>query len=679
MITVGNICKNSFRLNELFVANYIGAQPEWGPLGYVTYKRTYARKLDENDPDSLTEEWWQTVQRVVEGTFSIQKNHCNLYNLPWDSGKAQRTAQKMFEAMWNFKFLPPGRGLWAMGTKNIEKIGGMALNNCGFVSTKDMHADPSKPFCFLMDASMLGVGVGFDTLAASFDNLENRIKIKTPECQGFSDYVVPDSREGWVNALRLLLRAYLLGEELYTYDFSEVRPAGALIKGFGGTASGPKDLIILLNSIKTLLSERDNEYLTSTDVVDIQNMIGKCVVAGNVRRSAELALGDPGDTEFATLKQDYDKLGSHRWASNNSITAAVGMDYEYHGKQTAINGEPGYVWLDNMRQFGRTKDLPNNKDHRVMGANPCVEQTLESYELCCLVETYIARHKTLAEYMDTLKLAYMYAKTVTLVPTHWQETNAVMMRNRRIGCSQTGITNAFEDKGKREVFRWCDLGYEFICGLDKQYSEWLCVPESIKKTSVKPSGTLSLLPPNTNPGIHYGPSQYYIRRIRIAKNSPITKALEVAGYHVEPAINQPDTVVASFPVHDVNYVRGEGDVSMWEQLENAAQYQYYWADNCVSVTIKFSKKEAADVPRALELYEGRLKAVSFLPTSDHGYDQAPLEPISAEVYTEMAASINPELLMQEVSGIRQAGDGGKTMFCDGDKCELGTIDMPVNI
>jgi len=567
MITVGNICKNSFKLNEMFVAEYAGAQPEWGPLGYVTYKRTYARKLDENDPNSLTEEWWQTVERVVNGTFSIQKNHCYLYNLPWDAGKAQRTAQKMYDAMWNFKFLPPGRGLWAMGTRNIEKIGGMALNNCGFVSTKNMESDPSKPFCFLMDASMLGVGVGFDTLAANLDGIKIKINEVNNRSANLPIYTVPDSREGWVNAIRLLLDAYLNGGILHSYDFSKIRPAGDLIKGFGGTASGPDPLIKLIKNISNLFEDRGGEDLTSSDIVDIQNMIGVCVVAGNVRRSAELALGDPDDAVFAALKQDYDKLGTHRWASNNSITAKIGMDYTYHGKHTAINGEPGYVWLDNMRKFGRTKDLPNNKDHRVMGANPCVEQTLESYELCCLVESYIARHETLAEYMDTLKLAYMYAKTVTLVPTHWSETNAVMLRNRRIGCSQTGITNAFEAKGKSRSFpSGVYLGYEFICGLDKQYSEWLCVPESIKKTSVKPSGTLSLLPPNTNPGIHYGPAEYYIRRIRIAKSSPIITALTKAGYEIEPAIGQSDTMVASFPIHDLNYIRGEGDVSMWEQI-----------------------------------------------------------------------------------------------------------------
>jgi len=305
----------------------------------------------------------------------------------------------------------------------------------------------------------------------------------------------------------------------------------------------------------------------------------------------------------------------------------------------------------------------------IMTSN-CVEQSLESFELCCLVESFPSRHKTLQEYMDTLKLAYLYAKTVTLVPTHWPETNAVMLRNRRIGCSQSGITNAFDIHGRREVLRWCDKGYEYISGLDKQYSEWLCVPESIKRTSVKPSGTVSLLPPNINPGIHRGPAEFYIRRMRIAKNSELVPHLQRAGYPIEPSATNPDdTVVVTFPIHDTTFTTAESDVSMWEQLENAAQYQYYWADNSVSVTIKFKPEEAHEIPHALELYETQLKAVSFLPHANHGYVQTPLEPISKEEYNRLMKQINTDLLYGTIS---EVGDGGKNLYCDSEKCELIT-------
>lgn len=659
------ITYRSFRLNDSFINEYVGKQPEWGPVGYITYKRTYARRIDDSDPNSITEEWWQTVRRVVEGTFSIQKNHCLLYNLPWNDEKANRTAERMFKAMWDFKFLPPGRGLWSMGTDHIDKVGGCALNNCAFVSTKDIDKNFTKPFTFLMDVSMLGVGVGFDTLGAGKVKIRD-IRNKKADLE----YTIPDSREGWTKALELLLNPYVNDTYVFNFDFSKLRAKGEPIKGFGGYASGPEPLIALFSEIREVLDNRANSYITSSDIVDIQNLIGKCVVAGNVRRSAELAIGEVSDMEFPLLKNDKKKLYNHRWASNNSMNVTIGgQSYDFFAENTANNGEPGYIWLDTMRKYGRLKDPPNYLDHRVMGANPCVEQTLESFELCCLVETFISRHESLQEYFDTLKLAYLYAKTVTLVPIHIPETDEVVKRNRRIGCSQSGITNAFVMFGRRKILEWSDKAYVFIDALDKQYSSWLRVPESIKKTSIKPSGTVSLLPPNINPGIHYGIAKYYIRRMRVSNDSPLLIALAKAGYHIEKDVYSNNTSVVSFPVYDDTFVRGEKDVSMWEQLENAAQYQYYWADNSVSVTIKFQPEEAKDIINALTLYESRLKAVSFLPYLAD-YKQMPIEPIDEAKYHAMKSRIDEELLYKMVSNSNIESDGGKNLYCDSDKCEI---------
>lgn len=656
-----NLAEITFQLESTFLSEFRGRQPEWGPLGYITFKRTYSRAR----PEGGTEEWWEVCKRVVEGEFSIQKNHCLAHRLPWKEEKAQRTAQKTFRAMWDFRFLPPGRGLWAMGTPHIRKVGGLALNNCAFVATDELVDNPSsRPFAFLMDCSMLGVGVGFNTNGAG-------ALVYKPESSSIV-MEIEDSREGWVKSTAQIIEAYLLGAPLYRYNYEGIRPAGALIKGFGGVSSGPGPLIELHKSITDLFDSKLTDLtarLTSSDIVDIMNMIGKCVVAGNVRRSAEVALGSSDDKAFLTLKQDKEKLLSHRWASNNSIYANVGMDYAMQAVLSGTNGEPGYFWLDNARQYGRLKDGINNLDSRVMGANPCLEQVLESYEVCCLVETFIGRHATLAEYLDTLKLAYLYAKTVTLVPTHWPETNSVMLRNRRIGCSQSGITRAFSRHSKRTILKWCDEAYTYVKGLDSQYSQWLCIPTSIKRTSIKPSGTVSLLP-GEPPGIHYPPSEYYIRRIRFASNSSWIRALRMAGYPIEPDVASPDTLIVSFPVKERCFTRGESEVTMWEQLENVAQYQYYWADNAVSATIKFNpEKEGPNIKDALELYETRLKAISFLPYIGHGYAQAPYQPISREDYELLSSTIKPELLFSTI--IAEEGDGGKSAFCDSDACTLG--------
>lgn len=670
----------SFVLSSSFMDDYEGKQPEWGPLGYITYKRTYARPL----PNGKSEEFWQTCQRVVEGVYNVQKIHCRRVGLPWDDRKAQKSAQEMFKRLWAFKFTPPGRGLWMMGTEQVYKNGSAALNNCAFVSTKDISTDFSAPFTFLMDMSMLGVGVGGDCKGAG------TVRIVEPK-QGDFIHVVSDDREGWVNLIKLILDAYVgKGALPAEIDYSHVRPFGAPIKGFGGVASGPQPLIDLAGRIQAIL-KTPGELITTSQIVDIFNVIGVCVVAGNVRRTAEIMFGEISDTEFASLKDPaelnalYVKRGettdeaeiaaidaaisnhplrTHRWASNNSIFAEVGMDYHAISENIKANGEPGLVWLDTMREYGRMKDAPNGKDYRAMGSNPCAEQTLESFELCCLVETFPAAHESLEDYLATLKYAYLYAKTVTLIPTHDERTNRVMNRNRRIGCSQSGIIQAMNKLGRRAYLQWCDKGYNYIQGLDKMYAEWLGVPRSIKTTSIKPSGTVSLLCGAT-PGIHYPHSEYYIRRIRVSVSSPLVDLCREAGYPVEQDVYDQSgkTMVVSFPIKEEHFGKSKDEVTIWEQVANAADLQHYWADNQVSVTVTFRKEEADQIPAVLEVFEERLKSISFLPISEHGYAQAPYETISKETYESLVSQIKPMLLSSDSHEVDDK-------FCDGDSCEI---------
>jgi ribonucleoside-triphosphate reductase len=642
----------NFSLAASFIDTYRDKQPEWGPLGYITYKRTYARPLE----DGGTEEFWQTAQRVVEGVYNIQKLHCRNLRLPWNEPKAQKSAQEMFQRMWEFKWTPPGRGLWVMGTDMVHKKGSAALNNCAFVSTEELDVDFAAPFTFLMDMSMLGVGVGADTKGAG------KVKIQVPRFSE-EEYVVDDSREGWVDLIRVLLNSFV-GRGYYptNINYDEVRPRGAKIEGFGGVASGPQPLVELVENLTDLLMPEDKEpyRLRSSHIVDIFNYIGKCVVAGGIRRTAEIMFGDPNDQEFVTLKQDEEAMSTRRWASNNSVFAKVGMDYNEIAKSIAVNGEPGLIWLDNMRHFCRMDGHRNGFDVRAMGSNPCSEQTLESFELCCLVETFPAHHESLEDYERTLKFAYLYAKTVTLVPTHDSRTNAVMMRNRRIGCSQSGIVQAINKLGRRTYLEWCDSGYKYIKDLDKKYAEWLCVPRSLKMTSIKPSGTVSLLCGAT-PGIHYPESEYYVRSIRIANTSPLIEPLRDAGYLVEKALVEPDTSVVYFPVKERNFLKGKKEVTIWEQFANAADLQKYWADNQVSVTVTFKPDEVKDIASCLEVYETRLKSVSLLPLLEHGFAQAPYRAITKEEYLEMSEKIKD---VDFTEAIHEVTD----KFCDGDTC-----------
>lgn len=1439
----------TFTLPSNFIEKYKGKHPQWGPLGYFTYKRTYARLIPE---ENRSEEFWETVKRVVEGIFTTQKRHCLKNGYRWSERKALKSSKEMFRRIWKFKFLPPGRGLWSVGTEFLEKKGGAAANNCGFVSTKNIAEEGSKVFRWCMDMLMVGVGIGFDTKG------KETITIKKPK--RIDDiFIIPDSREGWWIALGMVIDPFLFSEEklikmqeirreeesiyehvpiydgIPTFDFSEIREKGEPIKGFGGKASGPRPLIDLIDYVYKILDGRVSQPIRSIDILDIFNNIGKCVIAGNVRRcleksmevhtkrgllpidqvlvtdkvlvhdgsykhvkkifkqgkqetirintsmgnivctpnhrmaifnglksytwkeagkldpktdrllstphfegkntitpefawligyyhgdghsninnvkyggtvsfamskknytkglkekfdialhqfgheahphhkgnsthinvykkefaekmivykkphemsiipreiwegnseirsaylagicdsdggvrntlvwtkypefarqiqkialslgiattfhkrkgkkivkgkkydggcsvtlrglrsqkiaseliepysaiwkveqksnkknglsfpyhilidakanneidfqplssglirptkkeyeeidmgngqtqllelkyrdanydtllekglvhdhwipieiesiesngihetydievegdhefvcenllvhnSAEIALGDPNDYEYMDAKNpsNLENLEEHRdarWASNNTVVVKIGDDYSEIAKRIAMNGEPGLFWLENAREYSRMCDPPNNLDHRIEGCNPCSEQSLESYELCvrgdtriqtkngcfpikslegkvvevwngekwskttvqqtspkeklvrvhfsdgsyldcteyhefdalgktkrkavkkkaielekgdkmpewsigefegvhenfayeyglmagdgyldgkkpmlvlhgtkmelrssisgkwyktqhpegynspfarvsmkdildvklseklrnhniglpddmfqwdqhsildfvagwidtdgslslqqntdhyrifgseqkirdlqlllrrigidhssvyleaeesestnygdrnysiwtclipsyecegiptrlkkasrfgsrykinnahpegqkvdaarkqkvvkvehlnieeavycfnepqrhmgvfgntltyqcCLVETFPSRHDSYDDYRKTLKMAYMYAKSITLERTNWAETNGVMDRNRRIGTSISGIMNAHAKFGKSVILEWIKKGYDYITYLDNLYSDdWLIVNKSIKRTTIKPSGTTSLLP-GENPGIHYPHSEYYIRRIRIESDSPLISELENKGYEVyidpQSAVYKKDengetiesdgvkvidyfnTKIVNFPVHEKNFVHGKKDVSMWKQLAHVIDYQKYWSDNQVSVTITFKKSEIPELEDLIEFAEDKVKSLSFLPINDHGYENAPYEEITKKEYEEMVRKLKP----LDFTGIVIDGVGEKYCNNADGHCEI---------
>lgn len=693
-----------FKLSDAFFAKFVGQQPAWGygTLSYFTYKRTYARLME----NGKQEEFCDTLRRVTEGTFRIQEKHCKTNGLPWNASKAQKTAQDFFQRMWDFKFSPPGRGLWLMGTPIVDRIGSAGLNNCGFTSTKHIKTSLSEPFCWAMDMLMLGVGIGFDVTGAGLFTPKRPKKTEVT-------FVIPDSREGWVESVKLLLDSYFYGTDTVIFDYSQIRKYGEVIRGFGGIASGPAPLQELHESIVKMLNllADINLPLTSVNITDIFNFIGKCVVAGNVRRSAEIAIGDMTDSAFLEMK-DYNKyseeLLSHRWASNNSSLANSLSKFSLVEKGICLNGEPGLIFLDNARHYGRFKDgfnsFESEKYDNADGFNPCGEQSLEDKELCTLVETYAGKHDNAEDFYKTLKCAYLYAKTVTLVPTHNEKTNAVMMRNRRIGTSQSGVQQAIVKHGLRTFFNeFCDGGYEVIKKYDRLYSRWLGVPRSNKMTTVKPSGTVSLLA-GAFPGIHFAHSEYYMRTVRLSATSPLLSILLDAGYKIEYLWNSKDkltaillecgytvtdelllsfisdirkdlyvfskyaqsggTVVVYFPVKENNFNKSKFTVSIWEQLSLVREMQYYWSDNSVSCTVTIREEDKKDLVTALEIFAPYVKTLSWLPLEDHKYKQAPYQECSKDDYEKYSSLLSPVdfTLLDE-----KTVAGSK--FCDADSCQ----------
>jgi len=653
--------QQKFKLSQAFIDKYKRRKAPFGfnGLGELVFMRTYSRLKE----DGKNEKWWETVQRVVEGTYNMQMDWIDSHQLGWNPWRAQSSAQEMYDRIFYMKFLPPGRGLWAMGSviTNKKKLFA-ALNNCAFVSTDTIKEDSSKPFTFLMDASMLGVGVGFDTKGAG------KIMVKGPTIKRDPEtFIIPDTREGWVESVAALIDCYFHGTPEVQFDYSKIRPAGEMIKGFGGLSSGHEPLQEVHEAIRKVLKDNAGAPITVTTIVDIMNLIGKCVVAGNVRRTAEIVFGDPYSEEYMDLK-NY-KVNPHRdqygWTSNNSIFAELGMDYSEACKRITSNGEPGFAWLENMQGYSRMKNGKDNKDHRAMGGNPCLEQTLESYELCCLVETFPNRHESLEDYKKTLKYAYLYAKTVTLGKTHWPETNRVMLRNRRIGCSVSGIAQFLTYRGIGELRDWLESGYDEIQRLDETYSDFFAIPKSIKTTSVKPSGTVSLLAGST-PGVHYPESRYYIRRMRLSNQSNLLKPLKDAGYKIEPAYGSEDsTVCVEVPIDVGEGIRTADQLTVWEQFSLAAFMQRHWADNQVSCTVTFDpKKESDQLEQCLNYFQYQLKGISCLPRFDVGaYKQMPYESIDEKAYLKVTKKL------KNLSFAKMKGEDSEAeLFCDGDTC-----------
>lgn len=447
---------------------------------------------------------------------------------------------------------------------------------------------------------------------------------------------------GWVESLRLLIDSCVDGTAPVEFNYDLVRPAGEPIRGFGGVASGPEPLRELHEQVRATLERNRGRPLSVTAIVDIMNFIGKCVVSGNVRQTAEIAFGRADSDEYIDLK-NY-ALHPHRaaygWTSNNSLFCTPGqVDYARICERVRLNGEPGFFFLDNARRFSRMNGVPDGKDWRAGGGNPCLEQTLESYELCCLVETFPNNHATLAEFLDTLEVALEYAKTVTLGLPHWAESAEVVARNRRIGCSMSGLAQFISQRGLEALRQWCEDGYAALQAVDERcgssssaslsgngraltkafatcskrgraarLAAQFGVPRSIKLTSIKPSGTVSLLaggrrrahrkpaawpgadvrpyrmgrsPRPATPGMHYPESRFCIRRVRLGKTSALAKQLREAGYPMEDVVGDSRSVAVEFPVDMGANIRSLDAVPMWEQLALAAFLQRHWSDNQV--------------------------------------------------------------------------------------------------
>lgn len=577
------LTQDTFKLDDSFISQYEGKEPEWGELGWFTFKRTYARRvnlvvdgmevLDENgNPISKrTEEWTEVVRRVVEGNLNIIKN---------DPVVTQEYGQKMFHLIWNLVFTPPGRGLWISGTEFAQRTGD-AFNNCWFVESRPYHygetnkifknwtIDPNEekvsyPFVFLFDQSMKGGGVGFSAekdVVAEIPKVTNKVHlyfrlrsdhpdfeevkakaeelgapllterqtVPVPAYSAIGELTIGDEREGWAEAYGVVIDEHFRkdGKDLVLVnDLSDIRESGSPIKGFGGTASGSAPLLELLWFANKLLNDRVGKYLDSKDVTDLHNHAGRCTVAGNVRRTAEVALGSNDDDEFTNMKnyllvghvikrwvedpitkkytpefktveelveEGYDRetaekdyftawaQNNHRWASNNSIVIDDPRAYDFGFIAPAIeaNGEPGIFNRFLAQNFGRIIDGYKAKKDKARGGNPCMEIQLESGEPCNLAEYHLPRaHKLGIDHAEVIPMMVHMMKRVTFTSYDWELSAETIRRNRRFGLSLSGVTDwVLMRFGKGAIKQWN------VYDIDK-WHDMLWLNEDVRPTDI---------------------------------------------------------------------------------------------------------------------------------------------------------------------------------------------------
>jgi ribonucleoside-diphosphate reductase alpha chain len=462
----------------------------------------------------------------------------------------------------------------------------MALYNCAYSEIGDQHQF-IEDICWIMDSLMYGTGVGFQPV-------ENN-KLDMVEPWTTYKFVIPDTREGWVDALRRLLQAFIVGSahegQLPDFDFSIVRPEGSPIKTFGGTASGSGPLQYLLKIVEERCYRyiSDNAYTIEMFKTDIANLVGVCVVTGNLRRSAEIAIAPIGVENFLDLKnyEKYPYRESWGWMSNNSVTLESDDDFERLGEiATRIikNGEPGILNWKNFPK-GRLNGKNDCPVDIARGINPCGEIPLENKEVCNVVETLPTRCADLDTWLDACEYATFYASTVALLPTHQPTTNAVIARNRRIGVSIVDFTGWVHEQGTHKVISALRQGYTTIRKYNKELADEAGVPSSIRVTTSKPGGTVPKIAGRTA-GIGYPTFRWTITRVRVQRGTPFERVLIDAGVPHEPDAYSLQTNVFEFPVEYGPAVPAT-EVTLWQQAANLMLMQREWADNAVSNTLYF--------------------------------------------------------------------------------------------
>jgi ribonucleoside-diphosphate reductase alpha chain len=627
------------------------------PTDYQSFihKSRYARWLDE---EGRREAWSETVERYMDNVVRTKAGDDSYVN-------------KIRDAIVSLEVMPSMRAMMTAG-KALERDN-TAGYNCSY-----LPVDDPKSFDEAMFILLCGTGVGF--------SVERQFVSKLPEVPELFDsdttVVVKDSKEGWAKAFRQVL-ALLWAGEIPKWDVSKVRPAGARLKIFGGRASGPAPLVDLFNFAVQTFKAAQGRKLSSIECHDLMCFIGQIVVVGGVRRSAMISLSNLSDDRMRHAKSgQWWETAAHRALANNSVSYTEKPDMETFMRewQALVESKSGERGVYNRQAAKNQAKKFNRRDPNYeFGTNPCSEIILRPYQFCNLTEVVVRATDTMEDLERKIRLATILGtiqSTYTKFPYLRKVWSTNTEEERLLGVSLTGIMdNPLMTLSNRGLEKTLEHLRGVAVSTNAEWADRLGIPVAAAITCVKPSGTVSQLVDSAS-GIHARHSAYYIRTVRGDNKDPLTQFMMDQGIPSEPCVMKGDTTtVFSFPVKSPAKSVTRNDMSAIEQLEMWLMYQRHFCEHKPSVTISVREEEWMEVGAFVYKYFDEMSGVSFLPHSEHTYQQAPYQEVDKEAYNVLLKSMPKRIDWAGLSEYEKDDNtvAMQTMACSGDVCEIVDI------
>lgn len=563
------------------------------------------------------ETWVETVDRAINYLKELS-----------DYRLQPLTYQRLRHAILNMKVMPSMRLLAMAGP--AARRNNISIYNCSY-----MPVDSIDSFVEAMIISMSGCGVGYSVEAEYIEKLP---RIKRQKKEQPVQYVVEDSTEGWADALRTGLEAWFNGRDIH-FNYSLIRPAGAVLRIKGGRASGPEPLRVMLDFTRARILARQGSTMRSLDAHDIMCAVGAAAVSGGVRRTAMIALFDYDDKDMMHCKDgDFWKKNNQRWNANNS---AVWPERNLSQAEIAnfilsmVNSERGEPGIFNRKAAVNTR--PKRRKLAKFGTNPCGEIILRPFQFCNLSVAVAREEDTLEDLKDKVELAAILG-TIQSKATHFPGLRKEWRKNceeeRLLGVDINGQLDcpAAQNAENMQILR------QVVIEANEKVSKILGINPSAATTCVKPSGNSSQLL-NCSPGIHTRWSPYYVRNVRVGAHTPVYKVLENSGVPMDPENGQTkenaNTYVVHFPVKSPEKAITRNDRTALEQCEYWLRNKLNYTEHNPSVTITYRPDEVLDIIKWTWENQDKIGGMTFLPAFDASFDQMPYMEINKEEYEKL--------------------------------------------